>query len=44
MFLKSEYQVNREAIFDDLKSVKNRNLRFDFHLIDHNILIEIDGK
>jgi len=44
MFLKSEFQVNREVTFDDLKSNKNKHLRFDFHLIDHNILIEIDGK
>ena len=41
-----EHSIKYECqkTFDDLKSLKNRPYRFDFYLLDYNILIEYDGE
>ena len=37
-------QFEKEKWFNDLRSVNNRPLRFDFYLPTYNILIEFDGE
>jgi len=43
-FLKyNQINYKKEKSFDNCRSPKNRVLRFDFYLIDYNILIEYQG-
>lgn len=38
------YKFQTQFSFDDLKSDRNYKLRFDFFLIDYNLLVEIDDR
>lgn len=43
-FLKyNNINYKKEKIFNKCRSLKNYPLRFDFYLIDHNIIIEFQG-
>lgn len=40
----NHYKFQTQYSFDDLKSERNYKLRFDFFLIDYNLLVEIDDR
>ena len=40
----NHYKFQTQYSFDDLKSERNYKLRFDFYLIDYNLLVEIDDR
>jgi len=41
---KNKIDFEREMKFKDLVSPKNKQLRYDFYIKSHNLLIEFDGK
>ena len=40
----NHYEFQTQYTFDDLKSEKNYKLRFDFYLVEFNLLVEIDDR
>ena len=41
---KNNVVFQKEQSFNDLRSPKNKLLRYDFYIETHNLLIEFDGK